>query len=314
MSVVGAERWISGRFLGWSLLLGCAVAIAYVRPLAIASVRATKLTSDVLTLPPPAILVEASLGYRSALADLLYTSTVVNYGIHGEERRRWEFVGQYLDSIVALDPSFCQTYRYADTFIIYQPVGSPRPDEVRHARRLLEKGLEMCPTDGRLWLSAGQFMVFIGTQFLTDDAEKADFRAAGAKMLARAAELVSDNENVQWQALAAAGVFTREGNREAAIGFLERVYHITDDEKLKANAATKLAALRQEAAIDDAKRRGEVFNEIWRRDLPFLSRTGVLVLGPPYDPSSCAGLDRVSPDCAETWSDWAARRRTGKLP
>jgi hypothetical protein len=289
------------------LIGASALTIAYVRPLAVAGVRATKLVSDVLTLPPPSILVEASLGYRAALADLLYTNTVVTYGIHGEERRRWEFVGQYLDSIVALDPKFCQTYRYADTFIIYQPVGSPGPEEVRHARRLLEKGLEMCPTDGQLWLSAGQFMVFIGTQFLTDEPEKAAFRAAGAKMLARAAELVSENQNVHWQALAAAGVFTREGNREAAIAFLERVYHITDDEQLKANAASKLAALRQEAAIDESKRRSEMFHEIWGSDLPFLSRTGVLVVGPPYDPAACSGAARSSPDCAQSWADWAAR-------
>ena len=301
---------MSGRLFGWGLLLASALAIAYVRPKAVAGVRENKLASDVLTLPPPQMLVQASLGYRAALADLLYTSTVISYGIHGEERRRWEFVGQYLDSIVALDPSLCQTYRYADTFIIYQPVGSPGPEEVRHARRLLEKGLEMCGSDGHLWLSAGQFMVFIGTQFLTDESEKAAFRAAGAKMLARAAELVSDNQNVHWQALAAAGVFTREGNREAAIAFLERVYHITDDEKLKANVAGKLAGLRQEAALDDAKRRSEVFNEMWGRDFPFLSRTGVLVLGPPYQPASCVGADRASPDCAESWADWATRQRS----
>ncbi len=308
MSRGGIERRSAGRFLKGGLLLGSALVVAYVRPQALAAVRGTKLVTDVLTLPPPALLVEASLGYRAALADLLYTSTVVNYGIHGEEHRRWEFVGQYLDSIVALDPSFCQTYRYADTFLIYQPAGSPGPEEVRHARRLLEKGLEMCPSDGHLWLSAGQFMVFIGPQFLTDDAEKAGFRAAGAKMLARAAELVSENQNVHWQALAAAGVFTREGNREAAIAFLERVYHVTDDEKLKANVAGKLAGLRQEAAIDDARRRSELFNEIWREHFSFLSRTGVLVLGPPYEPSACVGARRASPDCAESWAEWAARR------
>lgn len=309
MSGVGTGRRSAGRLVSWGLLLVSALAVAYVRPQAVGGVRATKLLTDVLTLPPPAMLVTASLGYRAALADLLYTSTVVTYGIHGEERRRWEFVGQYLDSIVALDPNFCQTYRYADTFIIYQPVGSPGPEEVRHARRLLEKGLEMCPSDGHLWLSAGQFMVFIGTQFLPDESEKAAFRAAGAKMLARAAELVSENENVRWQALAAAGVFTREGNREAAIAFLERVYHITDDAKLKTNVAGKLASLRQEAAIDESKRRTEVFNDIWGKDLPFLSRTGVLVLGPPYEPAACAGADRTSPDCAESWADWAARRQ-----
>ena len=309
MSEAVASRRISSHLLGWGLLLGSALAIAYVRPKVVAGVRETKLLSDVLTLPPPDMLVAASLGYRSALADFLYTTTVITYSIHSEERRRWEFVGQYLDSIVALDPHFCQTYRYADTFITYQPIGSPGPDEIRHARRLLEKGLEMCATDGRLWLSAGQYMIFIGPQFLTDEAEKADFRAAGAKMLTRAAELVSDNQNVQWQALAAAGVFTREGNREAAISFLERVYHIADDDQLKANIANRLALLRQEGALEEARRRAEVFSEMWARDLPFASRTGMLVLGPVYDAASCAGIGRSAGPCAETWADWATTLR-----
>ena len=293
---------------GWALLLVSIATVAYARPKALAGVRAVQGKSDVFALPPPSILTRASLGYRAALADLLYTSTVVSYGIHGEERRRFEFVGQYLDSIVALDPSFCQTYRYADTFIIYQAVGSPSPDDVRHARRLLEKGMEMCAGGGHLWLSAGQFMVFIGTQFLPDEAEKADFRAAGAKALARAAELVTDNHNVQWQALAAAGVFTREGNREAAIAFLERVYTVTDDEELKANVVAKLGVLRQEGALEHAKRRGEAFHEAWRRDLPFVSRTGMLVIGPPYDAASCASSERRG--CAESWAEWTAAQAT----
>lgn len=305
MSSAAGQR-ITGRLISWALLAASALTIAVVRPKAVEGVRATKLTSDVLTLPPPSVLVAASLGYRAALADYLYTSTVITYSIHSEERRRWEYVGQYLDSIVELDPTFCQTYRYADTFIIYQPSGAPGPDEVRHARRLLERGLEMCPSDGRLWLSAGQFMVFIGTQFLTDDAEKTEFRARGAKMLARAAELVSDNQNIQWQAMAAAGVFTREGNRAAAISFLERAFHVTDDPALKKNIANRLAILQQEGAMDDAKRRGEVFTEIWRGDLPFVSRTGMLVLGPPYDAAACAGEGRSAPNCVETWGAWAS--------
>ncbi|HEY3593170.1 MAG TPA: hypothetical protein VGL13_04830, partial [Polyangiaceae bacterium] len=234
---------------------------------------------------------------------------VVSYGIHGEEHRRFEFVAQYLQSIVALDPKFCQTYRYADTFIIFQTVGSPTPDDVHVARQLLEKGLVNCPGDGQLWLSAGQFMAFIGTQFLSDEKEIAEYRARGANVLARAAELSTWNQNAQWQALAAAGVFTREGKREAAIAFLERVYAVTDDDQLKANVSQKLALLRQEATIDRAERRAKAFNEAWGRDLPFVSRTELLVVGPPYDAPSCAGMSpptETTPRgaCAESWAAW----------
>jgi hypothetical protein len=299
--VLGAGLVRIGRLL---LLLSAIGAIAFARPRLVARARAQKLGSDVLALPPPNMLLALSLGYRSALADLLYTSTVVSYGIHGEEHRRFEFVGQYLESIVTLDPKFCQTYRYADTFIIFQSVGTPGPDDVHTARRLLEKGLLNCPTDGQLWLSAGQFMAFIGTQFLTDENEKQEFRARGARVLSRATELVTENQNVQWQALAAAGIFTKEGNREAGIAFLERVYSVTDDEALKATVARKLTALREEGALERAQRRSQGFTEIWRRDLPFVSRTELLVLGPPYEPALCAGGGRAG-SCVECWGAWA---------
>ncbi|HKQ71407.1 MAG TPA: hypothetical protein VJT73_18815 [Polyangiaceae bacterium] len=286
------------------VLLASMLAVAYARPKLVAEMRTVKVVSDVFALPPPAVLTALSLGYRSALADLLYASTLVSYGIHGEERRRFEFVGQYLDSIVALDPHICQLYRYADLFLIYQAKGSPTPDDVRHARRLLDRGLEECKTDGHLWLSAGQFMVFIGTQFLTDEAEKAEYRREGARVLARAADLVSTNQNVQWQALAAAGVFTKEGNREAAISFYERLYTLTDEESLRAKVVEHLAALRREGAVDEAKRRRDAFQQLWRADLPFVSATGLLVLGPPSSAAACAGVTTPSPRCPQDWSGW----------
>ncbi|MET0593072.1 MAG: hypothetical protein ABW133_10255, partial [Polyangiaceae bacterium] len=70
--------------------------------------------------------------------------------------------------------------------------------------------------------------------------------------------------------------------------------------------ANRLALLRQEGAVDEAKRRSEVFTDIWRRDLPFVSRTGMLVLGPPYDAAACAGEGRSGAECFETWGAWAS--------
>jgi hypothetical protein len=288
----------------WVLLASSIAAVAYARPRAVASARAVKAASDVLALPPPDALQALSLGYRSALADLLFTNTVVSYGIHHEEHRRFEFVGQYLDAISALDPHFCQTYRYADTFIVYQPVGEPSPDDVRHARRLLEQGLEMCPSDGQLWLSAGQFMAFIGIQFLKNDDEKAEFRVAAARVLAHAAEIATGNQNAQWQTLAAAGIFTREGDRESAIAFLERVYNVTDDESIKADVAAKLKSLEDERRVDRIRRHADAFNRVWQRDLPFVSKVGLLVIGPPYDRATCAGEPPGTPGCARSWADW----------
>ena len=289
---------------GAALVVLAACAVAYARPRVVAATNRVKETSDVFALPAPSMLIALSLGYRSALADWLYTATIVSYGIHGEEHRRFDFVGKYLESIALLDPTFCQPYRYADTFIIYQPTGSPGPDEVRTARRLIERGLEACPSDDRLWLSGGQFMAFIGPQFLTDESEKQELKLAGARALAHAAELSSGNQKAQWQALAAAGIFTREGNREAAIAFLEKAYAVTDDDELKRDIHAKLDTLRQEGAFERAKRRAQAFEEEWRRDLSFVSRTGILVLGPRFDASRCSGGAHSERQCSQSWADW----------
>jgi len=309
--------------LGWLLLAAAVAAVAVSRPRLVARHRSVTTATDIYALPPTPVLPAASLGYRSALADLIFTSTVISYGIHAEEKRRFEFIGHYLDAIIALDPNFCQTYRYADTFIMFQSVGSPAPDDVRHARRILEKGLSYCPADARLWVSAGQFMAFLATQYLENEEEKANFQTAGAKVLARAMQIVgrATDINLAWQALAAAGIFTREGNREAAISFLEKAYAVTDDEELRAGIVQKLSALREEGAIERARRHGEAFNTIWQWDLRFASRIQLLVLGPPWDPASCAGelvgqrTDMLTDDgealpaldCTKSWADWGRR-------
>lgn len=277
------------------------------------NILTVKAASDVFALPPPPVLIALSLGYRSALADVLFTSTKISHGIHHEEHRRFEFVGEYLESVAALDPQFCDAYRYVDTFITYQPVGSPTAADARQVRRLLEKGLEACPTDSRLWLSAGQSLAFIGVQFLTDDAEKEAFRLAGAKMMTRAGEL-SDDPNVRWQTLSAASILSREGNREASIAYLERVYTLTDDLELKDNVAAKLRALQKEQTyehvVERYNRHEGAFKQIWRADLPFVSPQTLLVVGPPHDPAACAGKEPEDRDCANSWTD----RRLGDRP
>ncbi len=295
------------RILSLAVLVVAGALIGLARQRVVPQCRAVKNRSDVFALPPPNTLVAMSLGYRAALADLLFAQTLVQYGIHGEEHRRFEFVGQYLESIFALDPRFCHAYRYADTFLAFQAVGSPTEDDVRLARRLLEMGFASCPDDASLWLSGGQFLAFLAPQYLSDDSEKRSFRETGAKAMARAAELSSDRDHAGWKALAAAGILTREGKRDAAIAFLERVYAATDSDELRDGILKRLAALEAEKTADVARQRFEAFRAVWQQDYPFVSRTRLLVLGPSRSASRCAGRRASSsPDreCAASWAEW----------
>ncbi|AGP37608.1 hypothetical protein [Sorangium cellulosum] len=293
-----------------------AVALSAVAAVAIGSVRAPAAalekrvaeTSDVYVLPPPDEVVTLSLGYRSALADLLWSHVLVSQGLHTMERRRFENLTLLLDAINALDPTFRDPYLFADALITFQTSTTPYAEVVK-AREIMERGAQNRPLDGELWLALGQFVAFIApASYLTDPAEKARWRLDGARMLARAAELGGNDANISWQALGGAGILGRAGEREAQIRFLQRTLAVTDDEELKQKIRAQLDKLLGEQAAEAYRRRLDGFSEIWRRDLPFVSKTAILVLGPPRDPAYCAGGAHAGePRCATTWRAWAER-------
>jgi len=71
----------------------------------------------------------------------------------------------------------------------------------------------------------------------------------------------------------------------------------------------KLAALREEGAVEQAKKHEAAVNAAWRADLPFVSRTRYLVLGPSWSWAACAGKTAGEAACARTWIDWQSAPR-----
>src|SRR5688572_8368810 len=147
-----------------------------------------------------------SLGYRAAVADALFAHVLVWYGQHLKEKVRFEFVGHYLDIVTTLDPTFREPYYYADALITLQTQAPARRD-YETARRLLERGVASRPQDTELWLLAGQYLAYGAPPYLGDPAAAAEWRMAGARMLARACELVGKNENIPYHCITAAGLF-----------------------------------------------------------------------------------------------------------
>jgi len=304
---VNGARPVS-RALGIGLILLSAVGIGELRNLLLPRFSAVRDKTDTYGLPSPEQVVVASLGYRSALADLLFAHVLVWHGIHFSERRRLEYAADYLDTITALDPGFREPYYFGDTLIAMQPV-KPRHEDYVRARRLLEKGLRERPGDTELWLSTGQFLAYVAAPWLDDPKEQGEWRLAGARILARACELVGANENIQYNCITAAGLFNKAGEREANIEFLERVLAVSDDDEIRAQAYQYLRRALGERAQEELKKRGDRLRQAWKADLPFVSLTTELVVGPPTDPAACAGLGQHSTSCATTWAAWRALER-----
>jgi len=291
---------VLGAILIAAVAFGVAVAL---RPHLAVAYGEAKRRDDVYLLPSPEHTRLVSLGYRSALADLVFAHVLVGYGQHFQEKRRFEFVGSYLETVVALDPQFREPYRLADTLLTLQPEPA-RVEDYRAARRLQERGLEVFPFDSELWLIAGQFSAYLAANQVPE-AEREEFRLDGARKLARACELVSTNENIPYNCIGAATLFSRAGQAEAARRFLERVLAVSDDPEIRALAAGNLRHLVGEAELGLAEEHSRRLRELWSRDLHFVSRERLFVLGPGFDPARCAGLEaRTEPECVTSFRAW----------
>ncbi len=302
------------------LVFAAFVAVSGVRRHLFASHHQIKEKQDVYFLPAPEHLTVLSLGYRAALADILWAHVMVSQGLHTFERRRFDNLLLLYDAINELAPTWRSPYLFADALITFQSSVTPY-EEVVKAREILERGVKHRPQDAEIWLNLGQFVAFMAPSSYIDDKPEiaARWRVEGAHYLARAAELSGDTSNIGWQALGGASVLAKAGELDAAIRFWQRAYAVTDDETLREDIRRKIA--RYSAELDNEKltlkfdlyrRRDEAFKQLVIGELPFIRRTTALVLGPPPQPRRCAGLPQDgSPHCATNWRQWAERYDRG---
>lgn len=290
-------------------MLACAVTIRAVQPRVSEKFAALRHESDSYALPAPEQVVVASLGYRSALADYLFAWTRVSYGLHFEEKRRFDRVGDYLETIVALDPEFRTPLRFADTMLIFQPKLVP-PENYRFARDFLERGLARHPDDADLWLQSGQFTAYLAPPHLPQKESKDEWRYAGARMLARACDLMGGNKNLPYHCMTAASLFSGAGQREATIQSLERILAVSDDEEVRRRAMGFLREQVDQQAAERIQARGAKVRAIWGRQLPMMSRNIIQMMGPQFDEALCSGRRALeeAPECATSWRDWTAER------
>jgi tetratricopeptide (TPR) repeat protein len=281
-----------------------AIAISILRTRLVERSQRLRVKSDVYALPSADQLVVASLGYRSALADLLFTSTVISYSIHVQEKRRFEYVGNYLEAVMTLDPSFRTPFLYADTLVVLQALPA-RMEEYQKARELLERGMLAFPRDGEIWMNAAMYIAYLAAPHFDDPKLRDQWRLDGARIMAKACEFVDTSERIPQQCLAAAAIFSRAGEREASIRFLERLLAVSDDEEVRKIATLSLQRLLDEQQKRQVEQRQKRFRDVWREDLPFVSKNLVLVLGPRFDPARCAGAAAPSDAlCATSWRAW----------
>jgi hypothetical protein len=284
----------------WAVLIASAAGVAYLQPRLAHTVHAVKARDDVYVLPPPADLHASLLGWDAAAVDLLWAKLLVEYGLHWSEHREFRDVPSYVDAILEIEPTYGPVYRYVDTMLAYRPLQGTEAD-VRAARAYLERGTRERPLDARLWMECGQFVAFIGPSFLHADADREAWREDGARFIERAVELGADAD----VAIAAASILTRAGATAEAVRYLERAYAFTEHPSMTEvheAIGKRLAAMEDSTMRDRADEIARTIDARWASELPFLTRSAYLLLGPAVDTARCAGLAAIDDErCRRDW-------------
>ncbi len=261
-----------------------------------------KETDDIYPFPEPKQLKTLSLGYKSALADLLWAKLKVEYGVHWSEKREFVNIPNYFDAILELEPGYPPVFEYADTFLVYRPLRGTEQD-ARLARAYLERGTRERPYDPNVWLGLGKYLAFLSRTFLTSQPEIDAWRADGARAMMRGVELGGDVSST----LSAASILTRGGETKAAIASLRRALAISEEPSQREAIEAKLDELGARREREDADRAIKLIEPLWRTKARGLSYTAVLLMWPAPDPGLCAGVGgsartaQQSRECARGW-------------
>lgn len=263
-----------------------------------AAARLVKLKddTDVYALPPPAYVDRGTIGYRDAVASVLWASILYQYGVHVGQNRRFPFATQYLRTIVELAPTFKPAFRFASTFVSMQAL-PPSHEEIVITREILEGGLEALPSDPDVWGAYASFMMFDAPMYLPDD-EKNEWRVKGALAAQRAVELgyVLDNLGV-----AGALQLVKAGHRDLAIDQLRRAYAIAPDDETRASIGRRLERLEGRAAREEVARTIQAFTTHWNAEAPFVDEDAFVIVGPARATAACAGRAGNDIACSDGW-------------
>ncbi len=246
-----------------------------------------------------------SLGYRAALADLIFGRTMVAAGVHFVERRIFPDLDSYLHGIIALDPTYLDVYRYADTLLNLSTIELP-PENLRKARDIQELGLKQFPDNMDLWKSSGQFIAYLAPQRLPESESKKEWRAAGARILQHACDLSPSISDLPEICLHSSSLLTKNGEQAAAIQALERLIAIADDPSTRAQAMQRWQALVGKRAARKGNESLKRLSKLKNIDLPYTSRVSYQLMIPPFEPRKCQGRHLLpeTQECATSFARW----------
>jgi hypothetical protein len=267
---------ILARALAFVALVLLAYAARELRLAAFALHRGSQRYEDIYYLPPANWLPVLSLGFRDAMADLIWCRSLVYFGEQLVHLGEVKFVFDYTDAVIGLSPDFRQAYRWVSIAVMSRPSGGSPAEGLRSAK-YLERALERWPRDGELHWDYGSLLRFELAPLLAPGVEKDRLLALAAPHLATAATL---GAGPVWLALNSSALLDRLGHTEQAIRHLEEVYGTVQDERTKREIEARLTALRSHAFVEALKAANAAFEKSRAASYPYMAPTLFVLVGP----------------------------------
>lgn len=234
--------------------------------------RPKALSSGGVWVPRPEVAELLAMGFEPVVADLHWIRAVQIVGEPGREpSSQSEVLGRLIEVVTQLDPWVDHPYRFAAIWM------TEDMDAVRHANRLLDRGIEHHPDDWRMYFYKGfnHFFYLDEKKVAADELERAMGREGSPRYLPRlVARLRSEVADL-----------------DAAAIFLHQMVESAPDEYSRAEYQSALDEIEVERAARFLERARAAYRELHGRDIAMVAD---LLLGehpilrslPPAEPTS----------------------------
>lgn len=253
--------------------------------------------------PSPSSAPYLSLGYREAVADLMFVRL---RGYFGGPETAPDGVASLCEAIVALDARFHRSYEYCGGALSFFSLTQQTPETsiLLRATALLERGVREFPDDWRIPNLAGQ----IYTQDLTttDPQQRRAWDEKGVRLIEAAIRKPGAPAELQdWAAV----MRTKYGQQQRAIRDLREVLLVTTDLKARKVLIERLAKLQDrnaDAIASEIFAARQLFDRQWKDNRPLIPANWYVLLGPrldiAFDPVDLAtgGRDLLTTESTES--------------
>lgn len=228
-------------------------------------------------LPHPGLARFTTLGYHEAAADLAWLRTIIYFGQQASVRGRFQDFERYVDLVIALDPNFRRIYHWAGVLMVYSRSQITR-EMVESSIHYLKMGVERFPDDGEMHYMLGFNLYFEYSVFLKDDPEA--YREARLDGIQHFKRAIISGTGPPWLAPMVAGLMSKQGMDQLAIGSLQESLYVVEDEQVRKKILERIRQLESRVGEAGAARRWEAFRQEWNECCAYLDMDMFLLLRP----------------------------------